>query len=372
MDGMLTYQEFLYHTLFACIATLALAASAHLWLYRYNGIAPDIIPPLRLRRWTAAFFAAVGVNQLCWLFIYYSPLEGDLFNRALLCTALDAMLSAPMLLCTMFVMLQDRRRPLWPIFTASALYLIYLLVIYLLDIRSTVYLVLPVLAFFVIFGFVLLRAVRQYDRWLLDNYADLEHKEVRSNIGVLVAFILCVIAYSLANDYFFFEVFIEMMNILLIIVLLWRVETMQNLEESAEGDHIDATAESEKVDQRPDSIDEKLQSLLQQHCVEGLFYLRHDASLTQLAKLMGTNRTYLSKYFAQQGQTYNTYINNLRIDHFKRLYQEAVSMGLSPTATDLARQCGFRSYKAFGTAFKQICSQTVSEWMHQSGDGGKT
>ncbi len=107
--------------------------------------------------------------------------------------------------------------------------MIYLLVIYLLDIRSTALLVLPVLLFFVIFRIVLVRAVWQYDRWLLDNYADLEHKEVRTYSGVLAAFILCVLAYSLANDYFFFEVFIEVANILLIAVLLWRVETLQTL-----------------------------------------------------------------------------------------------------------------------------------------------
>ncbi len=265
----------------------------------------------------------------------------------------------------MFVMLQDRRRPLWPIFTSSALYLIYLLVIYLLDVRSTALLVLPVLLFIVIFAIVLVRAVRQYNRWLLDNYADLEHKEVRSNIGVLAAFILCVLAYSLANDYFFFQVFIEVTNILLIGVLLWRVETLQTLEESAAYDNIAATADSVKVDQLPDSIYEKLQSQLQHYCVDGQYYLKHDATLSQLARLMGTNTTYLSRLFSQQGLTYNTYINNLRIEHFEHLYREAISAHLSPTATKLARQCGFRSYKAFSAAFKQQKGQTVSAWMSE-------
>ncbi len=74
MEEMHTYQEFLYHTLFACVATLAFSASIYLLLRRSNGIAPDITPPVRLRRWTAAFFAAVGVNHLCWLLIYFSPL----------------------------------------------------------------------------------------------------------------------------------------------------------------------------------------------------------------------------------------------------------------------------------------------------------
>ena len=37
-------------------------------------------------------------------------------------------------------------------------------------------------------------------------------------------------------------------------------------------------------------------------------YLQHDLTLSQLAKVIGTNRSYLSQYFVTQGITYNTYI----------------------------------------------------------------
>jgi len=241
MEEMNTYTEFLFRILFSSVATLAFAASFYLWLRRSNAFAPDINPPLRLRRWAAAFLAAAGASQLYWLFIYYSPFEGDLFHRALLCLALDSVMSTPAIMCTMLVLLQDRRRPLWPVFAAMALYLVYLLLFYILDIRNMVYVVLPLLLIFTVFGIVLVHAVRQYDRWLSKNYADLEHKEVRTSIGILAAFILCAIAYSLANDYFFFEVLIELTNILLFVALLWRVETMQTLTEPAEND-VDAPA----------------------------------------------------------------------------------------------------------------------------------
>ena len=63
------------------------------------------------------------------------------------------------------------------------------------------------------------------------------------------------------------------------------------------------------------------------------FSLRADSSFSflafssamQLAKLIGTNRLYLSKHFASQGITYNAYINGLRIQHFINLYHEAVA-----------------------------------------------
>ncbi len=365
MEELYTLQELLLHALFVSVATLAFAASFYLLLRRGNAIAPEIIPPSRLRRWTAAFFAAVGASQLYWLLIRYGFLGSDPFHSTLLCTALDAVSSAPALLCTLMVSLQDRRRPLWPIAVASALTVIYLLVIYILDIRTTAFLA-PPLLLIVIFCFVLVRAVRQYHRWLLDNYADLEHKEGRIIIGVMAAFVLTSAAYGLANDYFFFEVLIELTDILLIAVLLWRVETLQTLEEPADDDNIDATADSEKVDHRPDSIYEKLQTQLQQYCVDGQYYLKYDASLTLLVQLLGTNRSYLSKYFAQHGMTYNTYINGLRIEHFIRLYQERTAAKRDFTARQLAVESGFRSYSTFSAAFKQIKGQTVADWMNSN------
>ncbi len=50
MEEMYTYQDFLFSTLFSSVATLAFAASLYLLLRRSNGIAPDITPPVRLRR----------------------------------------------------------------------------------------------------------------------------------------------------------------------------------------------------------------------------------------------------------------------------------------------------------------------------------
>ncbi len=336
---------------------LGFTASIYLLLRPHNAFAADITPPLLLRRWTAAFFASVGASQLYWLLIYYIPLEGDLFNRGLLCMAFDCIAPIPASMCTLLVLLQDRRRPQWPIFTTSALYLAYLLLLYILGVRDTAYIVLPILLIAFILGTMYVRAVRQYDRWLLDNYADLEHKEVRSSIGVLVSFMLCAFAYGLANDYFFFEVLIELTILLLIVALLWRVETMQTLETSAAHD------DDEEVSAAAGPIADKINALLQQYCVDEQYYLRHDASLTQLANILSTNTHYLSQHFKQQGLTYNSYINSLRIEHFKRLYLEHTRAGLSVKASELSSQSGFRSYSTFSASFKQICGKTVKEWM---------
>jgi AraC-like DNA-binding protein len=106
--------------------------------------------------------------------------------------------------------------------------------------------------------------------------------------------------------------------------------------------------------------------LLEQYCEATQLYLRHDIRVDDLCKAIGTNRNYLSQYFTQQHTTYNTYINNLRIEHFVRLYREAIANSRPFTAQQLAQESGFRSYSTFGTAFKQRMGQNVSSWMHDA------
>ncbi len=111
------------------------------------------------------------------------------------------------------------------------------------------------------------------------------------------------------------------------------------------------------------SNDNNIGSLLEQHCEATGLYLQHDLTLHQLAIAIGTNRTYLSSYFAQQGITYNTYINRLRIEHFIRLYRENRDLLHSATAITLAQQSGFHSYSTFSTAFKNYTGSTVTAWI---------
>ena len=103
--------------------------------------------------------------------------------------------------------------------------------------------------------------------------------------------------------------------------------------------------------------------MLEQHCEATQLYLQHDLTLQQLAIAIGSNRTYLSKYFAQQDITYNSYINRLRILHFMLLYRDSCASSRSVTATELALQSGFHSYSTFAAAFKHFNGQTVTTWM---------
>ena len=268
----------------------------------------------------------------------------------------------------MFTTLQDRRRPLWPICVIAAPLVIALALC--ISRRSND--LLPL-----VYGYFLLMVaaliiymtveVRRYGRWLRDNYADLEHKEVWQSFAVLIVIMFGFSIYIFEIGGPLYEFVIQMIDITLVCYLLWRVETLSDLSINMNETEEDAdTAEPSGDNDTSLSIRNHISPLLEQYCERPQLYLQYDISLSELARRIGTNRSYLSKHFAAQGITYNTYINGLRIRHFISLYQEAARTHQPATAQQLAHKSGFRSYSTFSAAFKQLKRVTPTEWMQLS------
>ena len=214
----------------------------------------------------------------------------------------------------------------------------------------------------------MVHATRQYGRWLRDNYADLEHKEVWQSFVVLVILMIVFAVYAFTSDGPDYQYTMQVIVAVLICYLLWRVETLSDL---SIPQSLDFPADLDIPDKREsdasaNDLTDNIGLLLQQYCVDTQLYLQHDLTLIQLAKTIGTNRSYLSQYFSNHGTTYNAYINDLRIDHFIMLYREAASARQPIIAQQLALDSGYRSYITFGRAFKQRMGQSVTSWMHES------
>ena len=359
-----------YMMFYAAVAALNLVACCYLLFRRGNAFAPDITSPLRLRHWTAVFFAFMTLSHLWYMPSIYLTSSDDRMLCYNVGGMLDCMTTFPLAIVILLTMLQDRQRPLWPawlIVTPSV-------VIMALNIVSRSEALIPMSnAYLLLLGIGLIvymvRATKQYGRWLRDNYADLEHKEVWQSIVVLAVILLGFGIYTseiggLANKYI-----VQVNNILLICYLLWRVETLSDLSSSIQTDTIITTNDAEGKTDTPESnglsptVSSNIGSLLKRFCEEPQLYLQHDISAMQLAKQIGTNRVYLSKHFASQGITYSTYINGLRIQHSINLYHEAVATHQPITVQQLADKSGFHSYSTFNAAFKQIMGMTATEWM---------
>jgi hypothetical protein len=57
-------EDVLFLMFYAAVAVMSLIASIYLLLRRGNAFTLDITPPLRLRRWTAALFAALAFSHV--------------------------------------------------------------------------------------------------------------------------------------------------------------------------------------------------------------------------------------------------------------------------------------------------------------------
>ncbi len=362
-------EELLFYMLYTTAAVLSLIASCYLLFRRANAIAPDITSPVRLRRWTAVFFAALTLSHLWYLPSVFLSSVDDILLCNSIGALLDCMIVYPLMIVVLLCMLQDRRRPLWPV-AVMVSPLVVGIAVCIANQNDTL---LPMLRIYILLlgiGLIIymVREVRRYGHWLRDNYADLEHKEVWKSFLVLAIMMLVLGIYASGVGGMAYEYAVQTLAIVLVCYLLWRVETLSNLSIPLSQDlSVVEPAITEAEDVEDNSLSqtnrENIGTLLQQHCIDTQLYLQHDLNISQLAKTIGVNRLYLTKYFSSQGTNYNAYINDLRIQHFVSLYHEAVASHRSFSAQQLAQESGFYTYRTFSEAFKRKIGYTVSAWI---------
>ena len=121
MIPRLAPEYLIYIMLYAGEAVAALIAFCYLLFRRGNAFALDVTPPVRLRRWAAAFYAVAFLCHVWWyLFFIYSS---DIHSMAyVVVCVLDLVTMLTIISGTLLAMLQDRKRPVWPVVIATIPY----------------------------------------------------------------------------------------------------------------------------------------------------------------------------------------------------------------------------------------------------------
>ena len=228
-------QDVFFIMLYGMAGFFALLACLYLLLRRGNAFVGDEIKSsLRVRRWTAALLATMAASHVWWYVIGVYWLADDWLVRTILVIMLDYATLVPLVMGVLLAMLQDRRRPLWPWLVAQ-LPVVMFAVVGIAQ-RSTFYgfelthywQLAVIVAFITYYIF----ALRQYGRWLRDNYADLEHKEVWQSLVFAVALFAVYMIYTSNAGELMREYLSQVISIVIIAFLLWRAETLQELEEN--------------------------------------------------------------------------------------------------------------------------------------------
>ena len=228
MPEQITPLSILYLLLYGAGTAVAVVLFLYLLLCRGKAIAPDVTPPARLRRWAAALFGVMAMTHVWWILFYtYSDDTHSVIYGLLV--AIDCMALPPVFVGTLLTMLQDRRRPLWPILVVMApcaVLAVLQIALPSIDLTSPnkVYGLILVVAFIT----YMVVAVRQYGRWLRDNYADLEHKEVWLSLTLLICLMLLLLSYEFTDNYVMSTI-AHLTGFPLAGLLLWRVETLNDL-----------------------------------------------------------------------------------------------------------------------------------------------
>ena len=385
---MTSVELYQYVIHFAVMMTILTSMAVYLLVSKRNAFGSEIVTDQRLRRkagWMILIYVLVYLANIP-LYFWLSD------NQQLLemvSVTLDMMVTYPTVLYFMLELLQDRRRwdnRLWWLSLLAVMPLTgWLLTHWSWWIGVLYGLYLTELVTFIVWY---VRATKAYHRFLADNYADLEHKELVWSWMILSSIFLSTINYLLTmfqSDMHTIVVCtyaIHLADTIFIALIVWHIDHQQVLEpqteewteevlksqeaETVETEAMETTNTHEVPASRKDIIIYKTGELLRKHCEEAQLYLQRDLSLKTLAQACHTNRTYLGLYFASQGITYYIYINKLRIDHFQSLYREAMKEESTTfTLQQLSKDSGFLSYNTFSRAFVSCTGISVSKWQEQ-------
>lgn len=195
------------------------------------------------------------------------------------------------------------------------------------------------------------RRIRRFNKTVQQLYADTENREIQSIPTILILFIATSLASTIVNvigrQMFVDNIIIALPSVAfsaLIFALSWvgmqQNFSMRDIPEEQEKE----TEDTEQTDAPPSStsilIYERLETMMNEQQV----FLQKDLLLNDVAKQLGTNRTYLLQALSSCAHmTFKEYINHKRIAYAEQLMEENP---LTPKV-EIAARSGYNSMSSF-------------------------
>lgn len=216
---------------------------------------------------------------------------------------------------------------------------------------------------------------RRFARDLRANYSNISRSMLRGiwwlwAIGVanIVIFGFCV-----AYDSWFWNMLNILANVLTAIFYIYTSENLMPLPEKEKVAHEEGTKGEDKVcDSNKEKKDaggeqkaernplEAIPEALKKHCEDKLLFCNPNLTLNDLALALGTNRTYLSKWFSLNNTNFYNYINALRVVYAATLLEKS-----DVTIGQVQFESGFSSRTTFYKYFMQHYQCSPSEYRHK-------
>lgn len=206
--------------------------------------------------------------------------------------------------------------------------------------------------------------LKGYIRYCKDNYSDISSRSLKWLTGIPVLLIpvlalnLYVYSCQASNGIL---LLISELSLLpaTIYIVRYAHKQVPTIEDSTETEPAKSDA---NVTVQPDAdMFDNFSRQLKEKCDKEKIFLNPDLTRTELAKILNTNTTYISRYFSSIGTNFNEYVNGLRIEYALRLIQEA-DQPESLQMSSLSLASGFSNYRTFARLFREKFGVSPTAW----------
>lgn len=230
---------------------------------------------------------------------------------------------------------------------------------------SVAYIILLFIAYIIYYG----RQYRRYNHVLKSEYSNTENRDLKWSWPIMISFVLQMTIFGISE--------LSALNILYAVYLIFTVANAtfmvfythnllpvahindaDNLIPSqgrSVGAYASAPGEDRSRDTEMRAIDLQLEKLF----VEQQLYTNPNLTRDMLCQSIGYNRNILARYFREKGVNYYKFVNNYRINYACQLMEHAAP---HTCLQDIAKQCGYSTYRTFNTAFQEEKGILPSEY----------
>ena len=206
----------------------------------------------------------------------------------------------------------------------------------------------------------------KYDKRISNFYSNLQGRELvwvkLLTLSFLLTSIVSMVVNVFGRGYFLNNDSLLALPSLLFSFLFFTIGLQGNKQDhrikEMEKDEIEnAVPEFDFSDTRQNTLKKELYKLFD----ENKLYLNQDLRVTDLCRLLFTNRTYLSRLINEDfGLSFNDFVNRYRVVYSIEMMEQDVPEKYSQT--QIAEQSGFGSISSFNRAFKKEMEITPGEF----------
>lgn len=224
------------------------------------------------------------------------------------------------------------------------------------------------------------KKVKKFDEIVENCYSDIENRTLR-NTQIIIIFLVITSIISFLANVIGKEAFVDSLALVsipcvvfsVILFMLLRAGHMQNftihelMEEAEETVTVDndnntdimrETAESVSAEVNAEKI-RQISAEIEEVMRREKPFLKPDLRVSDLARLLHTNRDYISKAIRlDKGMSFNEYVNRLRIEHAITLMKNNPQMSV----LDLSVKSGYTSQASFFRNFKQFTGTSPKQF----------